>query len=222
MDGVQAAREIREREKENPGTRLPIVAMTAHALKGDKEKYLECGMDGYIAKPVLLNELAEVVDGMIARFGLDGKPNASGGPNVASHGLTYRAEYEKTDGENLPAGEDALDYDVIAKSFVGNTELTIHSMEIFIRDVPGLIVDIGDAIDRRDNSGLIVSAHTLKGIVGYYSNSAPFKACQDLEALGRVQKLPGDLVAVTRQESVVLGEMQKLIQSMTDYIASQA
>lgn len=222
MDGVQAARKIREWEKESPGTRLPIVAMTAHALKGDKEKYLECGMDGYIAKPVLLNELAEVLDGMIARFGLGGELCAREGRNAASYDLTCRDEYEKIDDENLPAGEDALDYDVIAKSFVGNTELTIQSMEIFIRDVPGLIGEIGDAIDRRDNSGLIVSAHTLKGIVGYYNKSAPFKACQALEALGREQKLPEDLVAVTRQESVVLGEMQKLIQSMTDYIARQA
>ncbi len=60
MDGLEAARAIREREKET-GLRLPVVAMTAHALKGDRERCLEAGMDGYISKPIRADELLEAV-----------------------------------------------------------------------------------------------------------------------------------------------------------------
>ena len=60
MDGLEATRAIRGREKETGG-RVPVVAMTAHALKGDRERCLEAGMDGYISKPIRADELLEVV-----------------------------------------------------------------------------------------------------------------------------------------------------------------
>ena len=61
MGGVKATSAIREREK-TTGHQIPIVAMTAHAMKGDREKYLAAGMDGYISKPVRPAELFSVID----------------------------------------------------------------------------------------------------------------------------------------------------------------
>jgi PAS domain S-box-containing protein len=60
MDGFQATRIIRAKEKENGG-HLPIIAMTAHAMKGDREKCLEVGMDDYIAKPLNVKQLSETI-----------------------------------------------------------------------------------------------------------------------------------------------------------------
>ncbi len=222
MDGVQAVRIIREREKEQAEAHLPIVAMTAHALKGDKEKYLECGMDAYIAKPVLLNELAEVLDSVIDRFGLANGPDAGAKANTVPNSLPPgNGGCAETDDDKQAALEVALDPDTIIKSFAGNEKLAVHSMKLFLRDAPKLIGDIADAIERKDNSSLVVSAHALKGIVGYYSKSGPFEACLALETLGREQKLPEGLVEVTRQESVMLGEIQKLTQGMTEYLARE-
>ncbi len=63
MDGIQATRAIRQREQKT-GQRVPIIAVTAHAMKGDRERFLEAGMDGYIAKPLEVNQLYEAVEGL--------------------------------------------------------------------------------------------------------------------------------------------------------------
>ena len=60
VDGLEATRLIREREKLT-GTHQPIVALTAHAVKGDQERCKEAGMDGYLAKPIRPQELDEVL-----------------------------------------------------------------------------------------------------------------------------------------------------------------
>ena len=61
MDGLEATASIRAREQET-GSHVPIIAMTAHALKGDRERCLEAGMDGYVAKPIRARELFEAID----------------------------------------------------------------------------------------------------------------------------------------------------------------
>ena len=60
LDGLETARIIRRREAPT-GPRLPILALTAHALKGDREKCLAAGMDGYVAKPIRLNEISQAI-----------------------------------------------------------------------------------------------------------------------------------------------------------------
>jgi two-component system sensor histidine kinase/response regulator len=65
MDGFEATDEIRKREKPG-GVRLPIVALTAYAMKGDRERCITAGMDGYLTKPIRGNELDEVLNRYIA------------------------------------------------------------------------------------------------------------------------------------------------------------
>ena len=61
MGGLEATRAIRMREQVS-GSRTPIVALTTHAMKGDKERYLNAGMDGYVSKPIRRNELYETIE----------------------------------------------------------------------------------------------------------------------------------------------------------------
>jgi CheY-like chemotaxis protein len=64
LDGLEATAKIRARERET-GTHVPIIAMTAHALKGDRERCLEAGMDGYVAKPIRARELFAVIEQVV-------------------------------------------------------------------------------------------------------------------------------------------------------------
>jgi len=65
MDGLEVTKALREKEK-TTGSHLRIIAMTAHAMKGDCERCLEAGMDGYIAKPIQVKELIQAVEGVAA------------------------------------------------------------------------------------------------------------------------------------------------------------
>jgi CheY-like chemotaxis protein len=66
MDGFEATRRLREKEKFS-GAHLPIIALTAHAMQGDKDRCLACGMDGYVSKPIKLEELFSVIDDVLRR-----------------------------------------------------------------------------------------------------------------------------------------------------------
>ena len=66
MDGIEATHAIRERET-TTGTHLPIIAMTAHAMEGDRERCLNAGMDAYISKPIHSIELFETIDALAGR-----------------------------------------------------------------------------------------------------------------------------------------------------------
>ena len=68
MDGFEATAAIREKEKHS-GQHIPIIAMTANALKGDQERCLEAGMDGYIAKPIRTKELFAAIEAILDRKG---------------------------------------------------------------------------------------------------------------------------------------------------------
>ena len=65
MGGLEATRAIRRRERDQPcpsGSHIPIVAMTASAMKGDRERCLAAGMDGYVSKPIRHNEIFDVLE----------------------------------------------------------------------------------------------------------------------------------------------------------------
>ena len=67
MDGLEATRIIRSKEAQS-GDRLPIIAMTAHALKEDRDRCLEAGMDEYVTKPIRIGQLRETIDAVLLRF----------------------------------------------------------------------------------------------------------------------------------------------------------
>jgi PAS domain S-box-containing protein len=160
MSGFEATHAIRERERESGG-HLPIVALTAHAMVGDRERCLAAGMDGYLSKPIDVNDLIATVE----RFG-------------AEH-ASRPAEAPLTDAAVVFDEEAALAY------AGGDRRLLKQVVELFRSDSPLSFRKIDRALRSRDSEALRMAAHSLKGAIATVGSPAGRKAAANLESMAR-------------------------------------
>jgi len=162
MDGFAATAAIRSGEKAT-GQHLPIIALTAHAMKGDRERCLAAGMDEYLSKPIDLEELRQTLANL-ARSRTESIPFAvQNGTNSV-----------------LPAIDRAA---LLAR--VGNKRQRLSKLVgIFKDSCPGMLQAIRDALGRDDAAGLSRAAHTLKGSIGSLGGTIAFEAAKKLEDVG--------------------------------------
>jgi CheY-like chemotaxis protein len=167
MDGFEAAAAIREREK-TTGTRLPILAMTAHAMKGDRERCLAAGMDSYVAKPIQPKELFETIESLVM-----GAPNSMRGAIG-----------------DLPASEILDQVELLAR-VQGDTQLIKELFDLFKADCPRMIDEIRKALAARDCKALELAAHSLKGVLGSFAAKPALETALKLERLARAGEWDG-------------------------------
>jgi len=152
IDGLAATVTIRQRER-TAGGHIPIVAMTAHAMTGDRERCLAAGMDSYLSKPVRPAELVEAVEAIAAETsGRAGGAGKAGGKNA----------------DVLPSSPSspsrpAFDADALLTRLDGDRKLFRELLTISRADVPGLLRRVTRAASRRDGEALRQAAHALKG-----------------------------------------------------------
>ena len=126
MDGHEATRQIRLWEQ-TTGTHVPIIAMTAHAMKGDREKCLEAGMDDYIAKPLHKQELLHAISEQIARKPLPGETERMPAPAPLS-------------------GGDALDIEAAMNQLGDDKDLFCELCRLFLQESPAMIEAVRSAV----------------------------------------------------------------------------
>ncbi len=150
MDGYEATAELRRRE--NGGRHIPVIAMTANAMQGDKEKCLAAGMDDYLSKPVNAPELQEVLALWVSP-------------------VLQQDDEKRVENDRAKPG-DILDASVLASfrelQAQGNPGLVAELIELFIRDTPSRINALREAIPRKDRDALEQEAHSLKGSCGSF------------------------------------------------------
>jgi PAS domain S-box-containing protein len=166
MDGFEATELIREREKVGGG-HIPIVAMTAHAMKGDRQRCLEAGMDDYISKPISEANLFSVIENLAHR---------SQDKEKKSHPPSKYLESPAEDIFDLSKAMSALD---------GDRALFEEIANLFLEDATNKIAKLREGVDRGDGSAVAQAAHTLKGSVGYFGAKRTFDAVCRLELLGK-------------------------------------
>jgi two-component system, sensor histidine kinase and response regulator len=168
MDGLQAAARIREREL-GSDAHIPIIAVTAHAMKGDRERCLAAGMDGYIAKPINPGELAKVI-----------QETVPAGTRLADREVAVVE----------PMLQGPSDAELLAR-FDGDTELLKELSGIFLQECPRMLDEIRAALGANDPKALERAAHTLKGSVGNFAMPGPWETAQRLELLAKSGQLSG-------------------------------
>ncbi len=170
MDGYQATAAIRKRE-DREGGHVPIIALTAHAMSGDRERCLLAGMDAYLAKPLRPSELIRLVESIPAAR-----------PQARTPTMPPTDEQPADAGYNLHAALESLDNDL---------DLLVSQMSFFLNDGPALMDQIEQAIQARDAHQLQLAAHRLKGMLARYAFTQAAELAYQLEQQGRQGVLDG-------------------------------
>ncbi|MHB1328659.1 MAG: response regulator, partial [Gemmatimonadales bacterium] len=173
MDGLEATAAIRQAEQ-GTGRHLPIIGLTAHAMKGDRETCLAAGMDAYLAKPLQPAMLFETID-RVARRIPDPMPAPSTAIAFDRAGLLARVE--------------------------GDESLVAELAELFLAHSSRLVDEVRRSIELRDADALQRSAHALKGSASGIGGLAVAEVAHLLESMGREHRLAG---ADTRLDQLVV------------------
>jgi CheY-like chemotaxis protein len=194
MDGYEAAERIREKEKET-GRHVPIIAMTANAMAGDRERCLASGMDDYVAKPVRSGELRRVL----------GEVAATRGPDDGNGGEAGRAGEDAVGLDLSP--KDVFDSEVFEKQN-DDPGLSRQLLDIFEEECDALLARTDDAVRNGDAKALHEAAHGLKGMLGVYFSRCAVASAAEVDSLARAGDLEGarEKLPALREAAGKLGE----------------
>ena len=157
MDGLTATREIRRLER-SAGTRVPVIAMTAHAMQGDRQRCLESGMDDYIAKPIRIHRLMEV--------------------------LGQSLDDSRIMNSVLLTGAALVNWDDAFETVGGDRELLCELLNVFVAERDNMIGEIRMALQSRNPQELRRTAHAIKGALNHLGAAQVARLAGELETCG--------------------------------------
>ena len=179
VDGFAATAEIRRRENAVGGSRVPIIALTANAMRGDREHCLEAGMDDYLSKPFRQDELCDV----LARW----LPSAQGPvEDAASSAATETVAAP----ESAALETHALDR-IRAMQQQARPDLLQRIIDLYLSSTPGVVDDLQRGAENDDAEALRKAAHSLKSSSANLGAAELADACRALEAAARMGDLSG-------------------------------
>jgi CheY-like chemotaxis protein len=158
MDGIEATKRIRKLEEETGG-HIPIVALTASAMKGDRERLQAAGMDEHVAKPIQTQELFDAMDRVTQR--------------------TRKADSKVAD-QKEKVGSSLNKEDLLA-GVEGDKGLLKHLIETWKNHTPKMLDELREGFEHSDFNRIRYAAHTLKGSLGTFGAKAGWDVAQRLE-----------------------------------------
>jgi signal transduction histidine kinase/DNA-binding response OmpR family regulator len=186
MDGLEATMLLREKEKVS-GKYQEVVAMTALVMKGDRERCIAAGMDGYLSKPIRPQELDEVLDRYLAR---DREP------------VTV---VEATD-----SLEDSVSKEELLERIDHDRELLAELVELFRADYPGQIRMAREAVLKNDAAALQRVGHALRGALGNLAAPIASRIAGELDSMGK----SGDIALAGSRVSELEQELIRVVETL--------
>ncbi|HBF33228.1 TPA: hypothetical protein DDW35_01565 [Candidatus Sumerlaeota bacterium] len=189
MDGYDATQVIRNPNSGVRNSRIPIIAMTAHAFPDERQKCIESGMDDFISKPVNPKVMVEMIQGWLAR--------------------AKSANAEEKNAENLTAYFDEADF---LNRLMDDREIGKTLIEAFFGEITGRMTELDQVIFQENLPGIQNVAHALKGLAGNMSAFTLRDAAGQLEDAAEAQNregIPGLFAEVRKQATLTQRAMSK-------------
>ncbi|HJQ25567.1 MAG TPA: response regulator [Blastocatellia bacterium] len=199
MNGLEATTVIRQREAAT-AAHIPIIAMTARAMKGDREECFAAGVDDYVSKPVQFAELFAAMQRLLPK--VEDVAAAAAGPDAAAEAAPATAEAEAVNAPELLAQVD------------GDLEFLRGIVEVFFDNWPRHLAQLEEGIRQRDSGQVGESAHALKGALGGLQARAAYAVALRLEQQARA----GDLMAAGQALARLVREVERLRASLDEIV----
>jgi len=197
MGGLAAVAAIREWEKDR-GIHVPVIAMTAHAMQGDRERCLEGGMDGYVSKPIDINALVAALQSIV--------PSANDAVSPPAPAPAQQAP------------EQAVNLEVLLQRLDNDRALLCDLIGVFMSECPKCIADMEAAVQAKSSVDIHRSAHRFKGSVGSLAAEHAAALALALESAGR----SGDVAEAEKVFIELKEETERLLPQLIEISESYA
>ncbi len=205
MDGLTATEQIRDMEEARRWVPLPIIALTAHAMTGDRERCLAAGMSDYVAKPVRPDALKSVV---LKWLGV--------GAGMTGAGMT---RLNGKDAELAVAGLLTLNEVRLRESCGDDVEVIAEVVADYQNSVPGLLAKIANAVGEGDNDAVRFAAHTLKGSSRTVGAEILALLCEQIELATQERgSASGESGSVTEHLRAARDEWDRVVDELTRFL----
>ena len=211
MDGLDATRAIRNREQQQGiGKHVLIVAMTAHAMKGDRELCIEAGMDDYLSKPIRINEFSQKLKSLFESPNeMLPTPKRKSTLSVPAEGTTKSlAGSTRASKTSRPTHNGHVNWKLASKATGNDDGLLRDLIGIFLKELPNLLANLNTAVGEDNASEVMKVAHQVKGSVLFLNTKLPFEYASKLEQMGASNELD--------DSGAILFELKEHFHSLTE------
>ncbi len=227
MDGIEATQRWRDHESQQELNQTPIVAMTANAMQGDRERCLAAGMQGYIAKPVkpveLYDEITRVIETAQGSASVPRSAESTAELDdlleiadslLCDVQVSSSASAKASTTQEPPMNESEIyDWDKALDAVGGDESLLQMVLEMFLSECPQHRKNIQQALEQQDHSALAAAAHTLKGLLATFGAETSRELAKTLEAKAKQQADFTELQALNGQLEQALDQLLPLLQA---------
>jgi PAS domain S-box-containing protein len=221
MDGLEATARIRDPRSSVLHHRVPIIAMTAHAMQGDRDRCLEAGMDDYVTKPISPEALATALDRWLPLEEPGAAPHPVSSRTHAVHAQPAHAPAVRAAAAPTPAAlrtrsrseAPVFDSAAMMDRLMGDPALARIVVDGFLEDAPRLIEALRSALDAGDATAAIRGAHTIRGASATVGGEAVRAVAWEMEKAGAA----GDFGAVSARLPELELELGRLREAMSAF-----